>query len=441
LALTENHATDHAQRTFGEPLKQEVIPAAQLAAYSALSLPLAMAALPIYVHVPKLYVGFGLSLAWIGGALLALRALDAVIDPLLGKWSDAMGSRKRFIAWALPFLLAGVFITFTPHTLPFGAETSLLLGLALTYFGFSAITIAYHAWGAQWTQAIHERTRITTWREGVGLIGVLIAAAVPVILTGQQGEARGYARFALIVIACALIGAFITLAGTNTNDNFQRFAAKKVTFAPQVWRDHRFQRLLAAYALNGIAAAIPATLFLFFIADVVKANEWQAQFLVMYFISGALAAPAWLALSKRVGKRQAWGISMIVAILTFCWAAFLGPGDRAAFMAICILSGIALGADLTLPPSMLADTIAANQADEAAGAYFGVWTMVTKLNLALAAGVALPALAWMGYVPDAVNAKTGALTFAYCVLPCVLKALALVALKFVKDESYVEQTV
>jgi glycoside/pentoside/hexuronide:cation symporter, GPH family len=421
-------------------LKQERIPSAQLAAYSALSLPLAMAALPIYVHVPKLYVGLGLTLAWIGGALLALRALDAVIDPLLGKWSDAMVSRKRFILMALPFLLLGVFITFAPQQMPFSASTSLLIGLALTYFGFSAITIAYHAWGAQWTRSIHERTRITTWREGIGLIGVLVAAALPVILTQQQGEARGYAQFALVVILCVVIGALITLVGTKTHENFLENASKKADFAPQVWKDNRFQRLLAAYALNGIAAAIPATLFLFFIDDVVKANDWQAQFLVMYFISGALAAPAWLALSKRVGKRRAWGISMVVAIVTFCWAALLGNGDRAAFMAICILSGIALGADLTLPPSMLADTIAANRADEAAGAYFGLWTMVTKLNLALAAGLALPALAWMGYVPNAVNAKTGALTIAYCVLPCLLKALALLALKFVKDESNVEQT-
>jgi glycoside/pentoside/hexuronide:cation symporter, GPH family len=420
-------------------LKQAAIPTTQLAAYSALSLPLAMAALPIYVHVPKLYVGFGLTLTWIGGALLALRALDAVIDPLLGKWSDAMGSRKRFIALALPLLLAGLFVTFTPTALPFTAGVSFLLGLALTYLGFSAITIAYHAWGAQWSEAIHERTRITTWREGIGLIGVLLAAALPVVLTQKLGDANGYARFALIVIACVLVGAAITLAGAKTKQSQAQISAKTLQTAPQVWRDNRFQRLLAAYALNGIAAAIPATLFLFFIDDVVKANEWQAQFLVMYFISGALAAPAWLALSKRVGKRRAWGLSMIVAILTFCWAAFLGNGDRAAFMAICILSGIALGADLTLPPSMLADTIAANDADHAAGAYFGVWTMVTKLNLALAAGVALPALAWMGYVPNAVNAKTSALTVAYCVLPCVLKALALVALKFVKDESYVEK--
>ncbi len=416
------------------------LPAAQLAAYSALSLPLAMAALPIYVHVPKLYVGFGLSLAWIGGALLALRALDAIIDPLLGKWSDALGSRKRFIAMALPFLIFGVFITFTPKWLPFGADISFLIGLALTYLGFSAITIAYHAWGAQWSDQIHERTRITTWREGVGLIGVLVAAALPVILTKQQGEIQGYATFALVVIGSLLVGAAATLGIAAKGQNSGRYSSKKADFAPQVWNDKRFQRLLAAYALNGIAAAIPATLFLFFIADVVKANEWQAQFLVIYFISGALAAPLWLALSKRMGKRRAWGASMMVAILTFCWAAFLGVGDRNAFMAICMLSGIALGADLTIPPSMLADTIAANKADDSSGAYFGVWTMVTKLNLALAAGVALPTLAWAGYVPDAANGKTGVLTVAYCLLPCLLKALALGALRFVKDESYVEKT-
>ena len=45
---------------------------ARLAAYSALALPLAMAALPIYVHVPKYYADdLGLSLAAVGAILLA----------------------------------------------------------------------------------------------------------------------------------------------------------------------------------------------------------------------------------------------------------------------------------------------------------------------------------------------------------------------------------
>jgi Na+/melibiose symporter-like transporter len=413
------------------------VPTAQLAAYSALSVPLAMAALPIYVHVPKFYVSFGLSLVWIGLALLALRVADAVIDPMLGRWSDIVGSRKHFILFALPLLSFGIFITFAPRLFGSGSGFGLIVGLGLTYLGYSAISIAYHAWGAQWSSDVHERTRITTWREGIGLIGVLLAAALPVVLTQKYGEVEGYMLFAVTVSVVLIVCAFVTLKGAS-----QVYApgTGRVVTLRTVVQDQRFRRLLLAFALNGIAAAVPATLFLFFIDDVVKAERWQAHFLVAYFLAGACAAPAWLALSRRVGKRRAWALSMLVAIVTFFWAAFLGPGDRYAFMAICILSGVALGADLTLPPSMLADVIGASQTDDATGAYFGVWTMVNKLNLALAAGIALPALSWWGYVPNAQNANTLALTLAYCVLPCVLKAGAVVALMYVKDESNVETT-
>ena len=58
------------------------VPFAELAAYGALGLPLAFAALPIYVHVPRLYAdGLGLSLAVVGAVLLAARIVDAVTDP------------------------------------------------------------------------------------------------------------------------------------------------------------------------------------------------------------------------------------------------------------------------------------------------------------------------------------------------------------------------
>ena len=56
------------------------------------------------------------------------------------------------------------------------------------------------------------------------------------------------------------------------------------------------------------------------------------------------------------------------------------------------------------------------------GAYFGWWNFATKLNLALAAGIALPLLGAFGYTPGARDADAlHALTLAYCVLPCVLK--------------------
>jgi Na+/melibiose symporter-like transporter len=57
------------------------------------------------------------------------------------------------------------------------------------------------------------------------------------------------------------------------------------------------------------------------------------------------------------------------------------------------------------------------------GAYFGLWNLLTKLNLALAAGIGLPALGWLRTV-DLPSAPTVALPLAYAGLPCLLKLVA-----------------
>ena len=51
--------------------------------------------------------------------------------------------------------------------------------------------------------------------------------------------------------------------------------------------------------------------------------------------------------------------------------------------------------------------------------------MATKLNLALAAGAALPLLQWGGYSPGTLDAQgLQRLAWAYALLPCALKLLA-----------------
>jgi len=82
---------------------------------------------------------------------------------------------------------------------------------------------------------------------------------------------------------------------------------------------------------------------------------------------------------------------MVLAVAVFIFAAQLGTGDIAGFLLVCVLSGLALGTDLALPSALLAGAIQANgDLGKAEGAYFGWWNFATKLNLALAAGVALP---------------------------------------------------
>ena len=60
-----------------------------------------------------------------------------------------------------------------------------------------------------------------------------------------------------------------------------------------------------------------------------------------------------------------------------------------------------------------------------AGAYFGWWNLVAKLNLALAAGLSLPLLDLVGYRPGEGGATAGLAT-VYCLLPLLFKSAAAV---------------
>lgn len=399
-----------------------------------------MAALPIYVHVPKFYADtLGLSLAAVGGALLLARIFDAVQDPLLGWWSDRHrargGSRWAFIAWGMPLLALGMAGLFNP---PESGAVSLaawlIANLLIVYTGYSMVTVSYFAHGAEITDDVAERTRVTAWREGLSLIGVFLASAVPEVLKQASGERAGFAQFSWLFVPLALVLAWVALRGSPPAHGQLPPAGTAIFGAFALpFRNGRFRPLLAIFVLNGIAAAIPATLVLFFIEDVVRRPDLTAVFLIAYFAAGAAGLPVWVWLARRIGKGRAWLASMGVAIAAFVWAFFLPPGGAVAYGVICLLSGLALGADLALPPSMLADVIDADEASGRGrneGAYFGLWSLATKMNLALSAGIALPLLHAFGYAPRSDNAAESLLVLAgvYALLPCALKAMAAAAL-------------
>ena len=405
---------------------------ASLAAYGVLGFPLAMAALPIYVHVPKFYADtVGLPLATVGAVLLAARAFDALQDPLLGWWSDRRrakrGGRWLFVAAGAPILALGMIGLFNPPAWSaLGLTVWLVASLAVVYTAYSLASVSYQAYGAEIATDAAERTRVTAWREGFGLAGVVVAAALPEILSRHSGARAGFAQFAMLFAPLVLLAALATIAGSP---RVARAPAPHVALR-NLWLplgNRRFRWLLATFMASGIAAAIPATLVLFFVEDIVRRADLAAAFLVAYFAAGAAGLPGWLWLARRIGKARAWLCGMGLAIVAFVWASFLGPGEVKSFAVICVASGIALGADLAFPASMLADVIDDDEARGEArseGSYFGLWNLVTKLNLALAAGIALPLVAGLGYAAGGANGPRAlaALAFVYALVPCILKA-------------------
>ena len=387
-------------------------------AYGLLGLPLAFAALPIYVHVPRFYAEVaGMELAILGAILLGARLLDAGIDPWLGWLADRV-SRPGMVAVALvPFAVGFVALLNPPAE---NVALWLLASLALTYLGFSAVTVAYQAWGAAIGVDSALRTRLTAAREGFGLLGVVLAASLPSFLAADLSD--GIARLSWVLPPLLLIAALTIFSRVDTAAGPPLPAATQPLWPSmrRVFADVAFRRLLAVFVANGIAAALPATLFLFFAADVLQLQAASGPLLVLYFVAGAASLPLWVKLSARFGRVRAWLAAMGLAIVAFAGAGTLGSGDLWPFAVICVASGLALGADLALPAAIAADL---GERQGQAGACFGVWNFVSKLNLALAAGLSLPLLAALGYVPGS-GAGLSALTLAYALLPLAFKALA-----------------
>jgi GPH family glycoside/pentoside/hexuronide:cation symporter len=317
-----------------------------------------------------------------------------------------------------------------------GGVAWLVLTLALTFIGFSLATINYHAWGAEIGETPQERVRVTAAREIFALGGVVVAAALPSLLAADAATALRHLGWVFVPILA--IAALATFAGAPPAAAAATGSGPPLPLSA-VFDDPRFGRLLVVLAAGGVASAIPATLVLFFIADVLRLQEWQGLFLVIYFVCGGLALPGWVALARRHGKVRTWMASMVLAIASFVWAFLLDAGDGIAFGLICAASGAALGAELALPPALLADLLAelrsagrhAGRAAAGAGAYFGVWNFVTKFNLALAAGIALPLVALFGYkvgAGDTASQGLLALAATYALLPAAIKAISLMLL-------------
>ena len=400
-------------------------------AYGLMGLPLAFVALPLYVILPNHYAReFGVPLATLGAILLGARLFDAFIDPLLGRLSDRLFARSAAAVLALGAVAAvvlalGFAMLFFPLVKSPGALVVWAsVMLMVTYAAYSALSVSHQSWGAMLGGNEAERSRIVAWREGLGLIGVVLASVTPV---------------ALGLPATTAIFFIALVAGWLAWRTAVRPVAKADVPAHQpgaIWLPFKhasFRRLLGVFMLNGIASAVPATLVLFFIQDRLQApSTMEPLFLGSYFLSAALSIPLWLAVVKRLGLAASWLCGMVLAIAIFSWATQVGAGQTGAFIAICALSGVALGTDLALPGALLAGVIQANgDSGKSEGAYFGWWNFATKLNLALAAGLALPLLGLFGYAPGVRDPQAlSALVVAYCVLPCVLKLAAASGLYF-----------
>lgn len=408
-------------------------------AYGMLGLPLAMASLPMYVQLPAYYTQqLGIPMAAVGYILFFTRILDTAQDPFIGLLISKFKANNKIWYIVGGMLMASAFAgLWLPPEVVRSHQNLMLAWIALmlfiAYSAHSLLNIAYLSWGAALgQQATGPSSSIllgaATWREGFGLLGVILASIAPTFLlsANQEQRASNLQWYALLfaAILCVAIIALLRYA-----DKPLLGAEKQYVKLIDVIRNRLVRPLFVAYLINSLAVALPASLMVFFVDQHLGANDELPRFLVSYFLAGALGLPLWLLSAKRFGSRHVWQVSLLISILAFIGAAFLSRGDANWYTLICITSGLCLGADLVLPPVLLSEQIGA---DQPLASYFGVWTFLGKVALATS-GLILPLLDYLQTNQVFQNASKGlvdnlALVLCYALIPCALKILTFICL-------------
>ena len=410
--------------------------------YSFPALAISIPTIPLYLYLPTFYgVTLELGLAATGFALLTARVFDTITDPIVGIISDRFpikrNYRKPWIAVGSIIAAIGLYQLLNP---PNDAGIIYLICWSIIlYLGWTFVAVPYLTWGAELSTDYNERTSITTSRETAGILGILTCGVIFTFsanLNFSEIDTIGIIGWATIGLGAISIpymlkkvpdaGLVRLKKGKNTNSSFLRSVL-------QLTQNRLFVRLLAAWFLNGIANGIPSVLFFLYLDKVLGVNETQRAVLILIYFSTAVAAmPAWLSLSKVFNKHRVWCYAMILAIGAFSLVPFLPEGAFYLFSIICILTGVCLGADLSIPPSIQADVLDYDKLktrSQRAGLLFSLWGMATKLALACSVGLAFPLLDWLGFEPDMPDdSGRQALVFLYALLPVGFKCITVLAI-------------
>lgn len=410
-----------------------------LLGYALPAFPFSFPLIPFAVFLPVFYAeDMDLGYLPVGVALFVARIVDVLSDPVAGYLSDfrpIRGSHRK--SWiAIGALIAGIALVMITRVEPGVSAIHLGIWSAILYIGWTLVTVPYLSLGAELAPSYEAKTSFTTAREAVSLVGMLAALSVPFFL--EEGEPVIPAiPVVLVPVGLLCLGVFFLLiAEPKTNPDTTTF--RKSHFS-DVLTKTRFPKLGLIWFITSAASTVPAVLFPIYVEQTLAGTELEQNLsILIYFVAAVFGMPFWLWFAKGRLKHQVMALSTTIVCLTFPVAIVLGPGDAFLFYGICIITGFALAAELSLAPSMLADVAELDQAitgEYRTGIHFSLWGMTSKIALAVAT---LLALGLMEVVTAAVPETERGLYVAllYAGLPALLKVPVVFLLKhFPFDET------
>jgi Na+/melibiose symporter-like transporter len=344
-----------------------------------------------------------------GVAVFLPKVWALVWDPAVGAWSDRsrspIGRRRPFLlAGAIGVSAAFVALFAWPHAVGKGAFVSVALIYFLLANAYSLFAVPFVSVPSEISPEPAERERLTTWRIGFAMVGVLIGAGLAPVLVQLGGGGRaGYLFMALVVGTICGAGMLSAFFATPSRLGAGEVEAPHLGQAVRALFSNRpFLKLICAYVLQLTGVGLISAAAPYWIVDVAGRTEGQVGLALGFLLLVTIAStPLWSWVMRRIGARATIAASAFLyglATLTFL-ALPPHPPTLATFGVYALIgvpfAGIQIG-PFALAAHMIHES-AATSGVRREGLFTGLWTAGEKLGLALGPGAAGLALMLIGF--------------------------------------------
>ena len=359
----------------------------------------------------------GLAAALAGIVLMIGRIWDAFYDPIIGYISDRtvskMGRRRPYmLGGAFPLFLA-VILMWTNPALIAGAgisQTTIFIYALVVYIilctAYSTVNIPYSALSPELTADYNERTSLNGYRFGFAGIGTLLGAglALPIVAIAPDKN-LGFILMGIIFGAVMLISALITIFTVKEPANLK--PANTTGFVKtykEVFKNKPYLLILMTYVFHMLALTTTSGIVIYYFKYILGDESATTWAMLILITTGLIFIPVTVAVSKKVGKKLAYGAGFVIMAVMLLIIFFFGQSQGVTFTLIMIFfAGIGFGALFPMPYAIVADAIEYDYmrtGQRREGAFFGIWTWGLKIGQALGIFVMGVTLEAMGYVPN-----------------------------------------
>ena len=374
---------------------------------------------------------FGISLLGIGLIFLLVRLLDGLLDPLVGLASDNLnfrvGKRKFWLLVSLPFTLFGVWGLFGSNLDSAFAFQYFVFNIVLLTIGLSLFTPPFYSLGAELSENYVERSRITFFREGFFLLGTILAA---LLYAMAEGSTQALKNIAMVICICHPLMIVISIFFIKEKDMVQQSKSGIFNVVTTILVERKLRYFFLSQFFNAAANGIPGALFAFFVIHKLQREDLVGVLMLIYLVSGVLAVPLWIYVSKFFKKSDLWCFSIFLSMSVFLLVFFLDTGSIFLFSFICIITGFCVSADSALPTSIQADLLDEDfmrAKSDRSGTFFSILSVINKSAAAFSGGFVLLFLYAVNFDPLGGNSEEVLfwLVCLYAIAPVALKVLPL----------------